>query len=140
MEKYLKENEINEFIIDSSGIKADKWEHPYPFTLKKLEELGVEDINFITNQKITNEILDSNTLIICMTKSHQDYIKENLDKESYLFNELAIGKKIDLQDDNEVDVFASLEEFVVGTIVDINNKIPNLTKKIMEIKKEKCAE
>ena len=126
LEKYLLEKKDNRFEIHSAGTEAYP-DNPYSYTLEKLEELGVKP--FLHQQtRVSKEVLESQDIVICMTRSHQDFLQRNFGQKSYLFNELSCGEKTDLEDDVETSVFSSkhLETFVKNTVIKIYKAVPSL--------------
>ena len=72
LDKYLLEKKDNRFEINSAGTEAYP-DNPYSYTLEKLEELGVKPFS----HQQTRVLLESQNIVICMTKSHQDFLKRN---------------------------------------------------------------
>ena len=133
LDKYLLEKKDNRFEIHSAGTEAYP-DNPYSYTLEKLEELGVKP--FLHQQtRVSKEVLESQDIVICMTRSHQDFLQRNFGQKSYLFNELSCGEKSDLEDDVESSVCGSnqLENFVHGKVLKIHKAIPNIYKFIVKI-------
>lgn len=132
-EKYLKDNNIAEYKIDSAGTIAHSWESPYSHTLYKLKELGISDLKH-TNKKVTKQLVNWANIIIVMTHSHKEYIESNFGSKAYLFNELAHNRLTDLEDDVETDLLENglynLEDFIAKTIDHINDGVPKIINKI----------
>jgi protein-tyrosine-phosphatase len=124
-EKYLKENGINDFEIDSCGTVAYSWESPYQHTLDLLQTKGI-DVRSHKNKQISKKLVVESQYIICMTNDHKKNILKTFGVKPYLFNELALGKNSDLQDDNEADFSCSLNNFIENTISHIDKNIPNI--------------
>ena len=133
MEKYLKEKNLQGYEIDSAGTLAYDWESPYQKTLDLLKEKGIIVKNH-KNKKITKEMCNENNFIICMTRDHRDYITKNFNTKSFLFNEIAIGKMTDLEDDNEANFSCSLEKFIEKTVNYIDDNIPNLVENLEKMR------
>jgi len=137
MHKYVKDNNINGYEIDSCGTIAYDWESPYQHTLNLLKEKGVSIKNH-KNKKITKEMCNESNFIICMTNDHKDFITKNFKVESYLFNEIAINKNTDLEDDNEANFSCSLNQFIDKTVNYIDKNIPNLVEGLEKMKVKVC--
>lgn len=129
MQKFLLDKQINDVHASSAGTVAFEWESPYSYTLQRLQELGVNDLDH--KQRRVNEwMVKDADVIVCMTKDHQAFIKQNFDKDSYLFNELAYNKTISLCDDTETD-YDDIRTFVRSTVDTIHQGIPHLTQSIL---------
>lgn len=127
--KYLEKNNISHYEVDSCGTKAYPWEVPYEFTAELFEKKGI-DVRSHKNKKIDENLVKTSQIIICMTKEHKDHIVQNFNITPYLFNEIAIGKHSDLNDDDEIDFDCTLHEFIEKTIVYIEKNIPKLVKNL----------
>ena len=130
LQLYLRKKQKSSIQVFSAGTEAYP-DHPYSFTLKRLKELGVENLEH-HQTKVSKELLEKQDIVICMTKKHQEIIRQFFGKESFLFNELAFAKKSDLADDVENNVYGeSLEVFVINTVNKINQGIPTIYEKIL---------
>ena len=130
LQLYLNIKQKSNIQITSAGTEAYP-DQPYSFTLERLKELGVKNLEH-RQTKVSKELLEKQDVIICMTKRHQGIIHRLFGKESFLFNELAFGKKSDLTDDVENNVYGeNLETFVVGTVNKIYQGIPRIYEKIL---------
>lgn len=118
----------NEFNVDSAGTLAYSYETPYIWTIKTLQEIGVNNLDH-KNKKISKQLLEKQDIIICMTKQHQKEILK-FGFKSYLFNEIIYNKNTDLMDDTEDTSYYSLEEFVKATVLYIDKSIPILINKL----------
>ena len=124
MQKYLDENGIDGYEIDSAGTHACCRESSYSQVLDALYELGVDARNHV-QKRLDEDLVNSSDLIIASSKHHQEFIRENFNVESYLFNEIAYGRDTDLQDDVEAD-FTSLDDFLRQLVRCINDAIPHI--------------
>lgn len=125
LEKYLVDNNILSLKVDSCGTIAYDWERPYSYTIDRLKFYGVDVLNH-KNKQISQELVNWADLVVCMTFSHLNYVEENFaNSNCVLFNEVAIGKKLDLSDDNETNFDCSLEDFVFQTVDYIEKNIEN---------------
>ncbi len=129
MKKYLEENNLQGYEIDSAGTVAHPFESPYSWTIDRLNQYGIV-IEDYKNKKLSQTFIDKFDIIICMTKKHKQFVEENFDKKAYLFNEIAYSKQDDLMDDVEFAFDTSLSEFVVGVVDYIKKSIPNLVKNL----------
>lgn len=97
---YLEKNRIKNFNVISAGIKksTDKSEE---HTFKELERLRISAWHHVP-RIINKKLLDSQDLIICMTKKHANIISNEyngkFDFKIVLFNKLAIGEDSDVLD------------------------------------------
>jgi len=135
-QKFIIENNITNLEIDSCGTHAYSFEEPYIQTIYKLEELGIDSKVLLNhkNKKVSKDLLNFD-YIICMTKDHQSFISQKFGVDSYLFNDIAYGRKTDLEDDvetNQIGNSHTLSSFVTSTIDYINDSIPYIIKNILK--------
>ena len=108
-----------------------------PLLLEKLKiPIGSFFETFSHQQtRVSKKLLESQNIVICMTKSHQDFLKRNFRQESYLFNEISYGKKTDIADDVESSIYLrgenSLEVFVKDTVMKIAQAVPYIYKALV---------
>ncbi|MBN1175188.1 hypothetical protein JXA48_00950 [Candidatus Woesearchaeota archaeon] len=128
--KLLDDKQDDSINVLSAGTKAtDRW-GLYSQTKERLLFYGVNFESYY-QKKLTQEMIDKSDVIICMTKNHQNFVKQNFGVDSFLFNELAYGVKSDLEDDDEAyGTYSSLEHFVVKTVDTIANGMEQLYKKV----------
>jgi protein-tyrosine phosphatase len=129
--KYLKENNITDFEIDSCGTVAYSWESPYQHTINLLKNKGI-DVRTHKNKKIDKNLAEGSQFLICMTNDHKNYVKNNFAVDSFLFNELALGLATDLQDDNEANFDCSLNKFIEKTVEHIHYHIPQIFSELLK--------
>lgn len=128
---YVKEHG-GSYVVSSAGTKG--WP-PGPFQ-KTIEEVGMFGADMSKHQYrvLTQEIADGADIIICMAEHHRKTLKQTFGKESYLFNELALGESTDLKDDDEaVGEYGDLNEFIEYTITLIHERIPALYKRLQSM-------
>ncbi len=130
--KFLKENNIENFEIDSCGTVAYTWESPYQHTISLLKNKGI-DVRSHKNKQIDKKLADQSRFIICMTNEHKQHINNKFNVEPYLFNELALGVSSDLEDDNEADFNCSLNQFIEKTVGHIEKHIPTVFTELSKI-------
>lgn len=97
--KQLEDNNINNIIVSSAGVKPFE-PHMHESTENTLKELNIP-FNKHVARKLTKEILDENDIIVSMSTDHRDFIEENYGVKTYLFNEIAYGKQTALLDNSE---------------------------------------
>lgn len=126
--KYLVDNNINNLEVDSFGIIPGFL--PLKYTLDKLKTLGVKPSRRYGNM-ITKKKLEKQDLIICMTKSHQEFVK-NLGFDSELYNVVAYNKKEDLLDEHEFGLIHGfdfdIKKYINDTVDYINKATPLIVK------------
>ena len=128
-----KKKKITNITVLSAGTEAYP-DRPYSWTLETLQKLGIKNLQH-KQQKISQELIQIQDIIICMTHNHQYVLQEKFGIKSFLFNELAFNKKVDLKDDVENTITnSSLEAFMIYTIEKIALGIPNIYKKIIKNK------
>ena len=127
--KYLSDNNLSGIEVDSFGMVPGFL--PLNYTLDKLKTLGVKPSRRYGNM-ITKKKLEKQDLIICMTKSHRDSIRD-LGFDSILYNELAYNKKEDILDDAEYEQKygpINLGEYIIEVIDYINTVTPLIVKNL----------
>ena len=131
--KYVKDHNIEKFEVSSAGTKANLSLKPYPKTIERLKEKGIDDLNY-NHEQVTKEILEDKDVIICFSKRHQNYVKE-LGFDSVLFNELAYNKKEDLMDDGEYEEIHGkdydLNEYIDMIVDYIDDAMPIIFKNLL---------
>jgi protein-tyrosine-phosphatase len=126
---YLQKKKNTNIIVSSAGTLAYP-DEPYSYTLEELQKLGVRDLEH-RQQRLSQGLVDEQDIIICMTKNHQMAVYDQFGRKSFLFQELASGKKIDLEDDVETETSGgSLEPFVISVVQKIYEGIPKIYEKI----------
>lgn len=131
LQLYLLKQKNTTIFVSSAGIEAYP-DTPFSWTVEKLQKLGVKNINH-NQQKVTQQLVAQQNIIICMTKSHQQILQDEFSVKSFLFNELAFGKKKDLKDNIETNTTGNhLENFVLSTIQKIAQGIPKIYEKISQ--------
>lgn len=133
---YLEENNINNWIVSSAGIIAEK-AHIDPAVICTLNILGINNINHKQKRLDLND-LKNNNVIVAMAKNHVDFIRQRFNFNNvFLFNELAVNKKTSILDveDEVVDYKKNrkaVEKKLEMTVIEINSKIPYLFKAVAE--------
>ncbi len=136
MNKFIKDNDIKNIKISSAG--THNGVIVFKETFQKLSEMGTKP-EFKYGTQVNKELLLKQDLIICMTKVHQDFIKE-LGFDSLLFNEVAYGKKEDLLDEHEFGLIHGfdfeIKDYIIETIDYINKAIPFIIKNLESFSNE----
>ena len=131
-DKYSKMQSSNSYIVSSAGTLGNPV-GVYEKTIEMANKYGV-DMSAHTYRVLTQDIVDDVDIIICMAHHHQETVKQKFGKESYLFNELSIGEKTDLKDDDEAyGEYADLDDFIVETVETIYERIPALYEKLQQM-------
>ena len=132
MNKFLEKNRINDLSISSSGTNPNIYP-PYPDTIARLKKYGC-DASKHQFQKISEDDIKDADIIICMAKHHQEYIKINFRKKSFLFNEIAYNKEEDVVDDEEYARVHGwdfdLKEYINKIVDYIHDAIPEIYKNL----------
>lgn len=136
LRKYLLDNNIKGYVVDSAGTIAKKELIEFK-TRAVLKELCIKKV--VNHQKrLTKKMLENNDIIIAMAKVHVDFIKSKFNfKNIFLFNELALDKKTSIWDINDkkipVNNKRAIEQYIEKTIKEIHQNTPKLFKNIEKI-------
>jgi protein-tyrosine phosphatase len=135
MKKYLKDHKLRNILVSSAGTVANP-EPILPALFDGLKKIGI-DTSKHKQRRLTSKILNENDVIISMAKYHQDFILENFHKDSFLFNELAVGKNDSVLDVNDVmkdwmTNHDAVNVHVLKTLNYIHSQIPHLVDEIIE--------
>jgi len=100
LKKYLYEHNIKNIVASSAGIRAN----PEEINPSVLNALRKEDIypSGHVQRKLNKNILEENDIIVSMASYHKDFIKAHFNTDSYLYDELAIGKNDSVLDIDDV--------------------------------------
>ena len=98
LKDYIKKNKIKYYNVDSCGIAVEK-QSSRKEVIARLAEHHIKVKHHY--KEIDLKQINWADIIIAMSKNHRKYIKENFGVKTYLFNELAIGKKIGVLDFGE---------------------------------------
>ncbi|MFA6397582.1 MAG: low molecular weight phosphatase family protein [Candidatus Paceibacterota bacterium] len=137
LQKYLRENKIRNWKIQSAGIYADPKVKVFPEILENLKKLGAKSLKHRPH-KINKITLKKFDLVICMAKNQIDFLKENFDyKKAKLFNDVALNKKTSIWDiDDMVKNWKTnkkaVDKYTFKTIKYINDNIPKLVKNMIK--------
>lgn len=97
---YTKQHKINDFYVSSAGTNPH-FEGIDANVIKKLAQLGI-DASLHVPRKIDEHIIKNNDIIVSMSTDHKEFLKENFNIDSYLFNEIAYNLKTPILDNWEV--------------------------------------
>ena len=111
--------------------------------LEALESYGI-DASKHMQTKLTKKILSSNDIVIAMSITHKEFIRENFNIEVPLFNEMAYGKSTSVDDVHEAipDYKTNIrkrEEYMREVVRYIHDSIPMITKAIQGNLEKKLA-
>lgn len=95
--KYLLNDNIKGYVVDSAGIIAEK--QPIEFKIREvLKDLGIKRVINL-QKRVTKKLLENNDIIIVMTKPQACFIKSKFNFENiFLFNKLTLNKNTSLLD------------------------------------------
>lgn len=137
LKKYLFENGIFDWKVDSAGIIA-KPEAIDLETLEALRDLGI-DASKHEQKKLTQEMLEKHDVVIGMAENHIAFIKSEFHYDrAFLFNEIAIQEStpiLDIEDEiaDPLHNRKAVEEMITRTVREISEKIPSFFRKISEL-------
>jgi len=100
LKKYCELHNITDISVESAGIYGDKKQDIRPEVIDEFKKLDV-NITGHKSRKLTKEMLDNNDLIISMGLNHKKYIKDVFGYHSVLFEEVCLGNKEPILDNNE---------------------------------------
>lgn len=110
-EKYLKDNNINDWIVDSAGTTAKK-QTMRTTLIKQLNEYGVDPTKH-KQKKLTKKHLEKYDIIIAMSKDHKEFIEKQFNfKDVFLYNEFAIKKSTSVDDVNTIPHYENNSDLV----------------------------
>ncbi|MBM3200074.1 hypothetical protein FJZ53_03980 [Candidatus Woesearchaeota archaeon] len=140
LKDYLKNKGINNIIAKSAGISATP-QQMHPTIPKALSNYGI-DITKHKQSKLTREIVDISDVVIAMSKSHQDFIKEEFEIYAPLFNELALQKNESILDVNEAipDYHVNpkaVNEYIKKTVAYIHEMTPKVSEALQTVLADK---
>ncbi|MCA9497302.1 MAG: low molecular weight phosphatase family protein [Nanoarchaeota archaeon] len=135
LKKYLEENNILNIKANSAGTDLIPQE-PNPYTIERLKFYNIE-VNHIPKW-ITQNLIETNDLIIAMNFNHQKHIEEKFKIKVPLFNEVAYEKSEGVLDFHEYkpdikEIENSEEEFkkfAYYTVDYIRSAIPEIIKNL----------
>ena len=137
-QKYLDDNRIKNIVVDSAGIYAEDGRDTSMNIISCLKEFKIDTIDHVS-KPLTQELVDSNDIVISMSTNHRTFIENNFNTRSPLFNEIAFGELTGLLDNNEVPGLGSagsvkFNNFEKETIDYIAKAIPKLYENINKFK------
>lgn len=94
LKKYLEDEGIGGIEVSSAGTTGtnnDISDHCFAH-FEELEKLGI-DLSKHKRTPLTEKMAENADLIVCMSQTHQDWIKENYNINSFLFTEISEGTK-----------------------------------------------
>lgn len=132
LKNYLEVNDIEGYEVDSAGIKT-KPQEVLETTSNRLKYHGVAVKNHIY-KNLTQELVNSNDIIIAMDLNHQEFIKDKFNLNVPLFNEILKNEHKGVSDFDEKKFVAKdpvhLKEHADLTVDYIFESTPKLFEKI----------
>jgi len=126
--KYLQDIKKDKDIkIASAGTRANSFNKPYSYTLKRLKEYACDPTKHKAT-RVTSSLLAQSDLIICMANHHKECVDALVPGKSILFNDLAYHIKKDVLDDDEYAYEHGhdfdLEQFCRDTVTYLHDAMP----------------
>lgn len=105
--------------------------------IEELRKIGIDASHHIS-QRVSIALLETADIVVAMSTIHQDFLRTNYDRESYLFNELAFGEQTSVLDvDEAISDYQTNREayatYIASVVRHINQGIPVLMKRATEI-------
>ena len=107
LKKYCELHKINDISVESAGTHGDHKQDIRPEVIDEFKKLDI-DITNHNSRKLTKKMLDNSDLIVSMGLNHRLFIKENFGYHSVLFEEVCLGNKEPILDNNE-----SLKDYTI---------------------------
>jgi len=107
LKKYCELHKIIDISVESAGTHSDKEQDIRIEVVDEFRRFGV-DVSKHNPRKLTKEMLDNNDLIVSMGLNHRKFIKEKFGYHSVLFEEVCLGNKEPILDNNE-----SLKDYTI---------------------------
>lgn len=121
---YLKKNNITDIKVASAGIRASSDVSKYSnLHLKIMSDMGIDITDFKRTQFSEDSFKDYD-FIIGMSELHKDYVRNEYNKDIYLFNEIYRGENTPVNigsPDNE-----DFEDKMKELIQYFNNAVPDV--------------
>lgn len=112
---YLKRNNITDIYIASSGIRANSDISNYSdLHFQIMKDMGIDASEFKRTQ-FSEDAFINNDYIIGMSGLHKDYVREEYNKEIYLFNEIYNGRNtpVNIGAPDSVDFEDKMKELIL---------------------------
>lgn len=132
MKDYLKSTNNNSVNVASSGIRANSDISKYSSVhFKIMEEMGIDTSDFKRTQFVET-FFEKFNVIIGMSELHKDYIKQQYNRDIYLFNEVLNGQQtpVNIGSPDSVDFLEQMNQLVMY----VNNSVPYLLRNLEKIK------
>ncbi|MFJ5760620.1 hypothetical protein ACIQAA_16140 [Neobacillus sp. NPDC093182] len=130
MKDYLKKTNNARVIVASAGIRANSDISRYSkIHFNIMGEMGIDTSDFKRTQ-FDETCFEKFNMIIGMGELHRDYLKQQYNRDIFLFNELFNGKQtpVNIGSPDSVDFAEQMNQLVVY----VNNAIPYLLRNIEE--------
>ncbi len=132
MKDYLKSTNNNSVNVASSGIRAKSDISKYSSVhFKIMKEMGIDTSDFKRTQ-FNETFFEKFDVIIGMSESHKDYIKQQYNRDIYLFNEVLNGQQtpVNIGSPDSVDFLEQMNQLVKY----VNNAVPYLLRNLEKVK------
>jgi len=94
LKEYAQKNSLSNLIITSAGTDTSTDTSKYCFAhFDELNKMGI-DVSKHKRTQLTKEIIAGSDLVVAMAEHHQEWIKDNFNKDVPMFSEIVNGKKI----------------------------------------------
>lgn len=130
--KAYQQDKPHRYSVASAGTRGNPL-GPFPETLRVLKNTYGIDASSHISRALTQQLIDNATHIICFSQHHRTFITKHYGKESFLFNELAVGEYTDIQDDTEAHITeldARFPSFITHLLSIIHQRIPSVYEKL----------
>ena len=130
---------ISSLHIASAGTEGGR-EGPWPYIFDSLDRYGI-DARKHRSQPLPKTLMDKQDVIIAMAKHHKAFVEKYTDVPCYLYNELAIGKTTNVDDDMETtlidDGTHTIESFLDYLIDYLHETMPVVLDKLLQMQRNK---
>jgi len=139
MRKYIIDNDIKNMSVDSAGIYATPDAGMSERVKRHLKEYGVI-VRYREPKRLTIDLIEDSDVIVAMSTTHKEFIREHFSLDVPLFNDICYGKKTSVPDvDEAYPVFDEdkWNSYTSKTIKHIHDSMPALVKNIDRFLKTK---
>jgi protein-tyrosine phosphatase len=131
MKDYLKNTNNNSVNVASSGIRANSDISKYSSVhFRIMEEMGIDTSDFKRTQ-FDETFFEKFDVIIGMSELHKNYIKQQYNRDIYLFNEVLNGQQtpVNIGSPDSVDFLEQMNQLVMY----MNNSVPYLLRNLEKL-------
>jgi protein-tyrosine phosphatase len=123
----LKKRMRRKIYVSSAGTVAS-FAEAAPQVVSELKKFKI-DVGKHRQQRLSQKLVDSSTLVVAMAVNHQKFIKKKFGVNVPLFDEICFGKKISVPDINEAIIdykhnLPAVEIYEKGVVDFIYDSIP----------------